>query len=213
MDLQDLLFQRYGLDSTRLFPPLIPLAPLSPLNAPPCPPGVDPQEISATIRTLERLRKKHLLQCLTAEETGGRACDAPDTSNSPDSREGSPWGFPLEIRGFRELREALPGGSSSRATDARPSDGGCGGSLLERSFSTPQSRIVCSWEPREIIPPEAQRFLLNQKLSVPATRAFWLSAISISPGPEPLSWWRGACWQEIFCRRTTVRETPPARGS
>ncbi|WP_159438721.1 hypothetical protein [Alkalispirochaeta americana] len=198
MDLQDALFRRCGLDSTRLFPPLIPLVPLGDLIA------GDPDDTArkkTLTHTLEGFRKKHTLEIVpdTPSPENPRKLPEPDATLPP--------GVPLEIAGFAELRSALSREFPKRARKDE--------SLLERSFRCPASSLLCSWEPLEETSPLAQSLILHhhQEQLLPRTRAFWLSAIEILPGPDQRHWWRGALWKEIFCRRTTVKpEPPPPRG-
>ncbi|TVR68822.1 MAG: hypothetical protein EA427_09680 [Spirochaetaceae bacterium] len=80
MDLQDELFLRHHLVSTRLFPPLIPIARIPS-------PGPEDREL---ILSLERIRKSHPLE-LRGVRNG----------------EGHTVSVPLEITGFAELLQAV----------------------------------------------------------------------------------------------------------
>lgn len=89
MDLQDKLFTRCGLISTRLFPPVIPLGDFSKHG----------DVVNAPLKLLERSRKHHPLT-LRGIVTG------PSLETPPDT----PVSIPLDIDGFESLQaELFPG--------------------------------------------------------------------------------------------------------
>ena len=169
-EVQDTLFLRHQLVSTRLLPPIIPLALLPEQIVPPL------------FSTLENLRKRHPLEL--------RGSRPPASEHSvPEKLPGS---IPLVIDGYAQLHGEIlspPGGPFPVPLPERP----------------PQ--LVLAWETASMLALDritAIREYLTALPPLPVTRAFWLSAMEIYPGPETAQWWAAAEWREIFQRRTTV---------
>lgn len=159
MFLQDELFTRNGLVSTRLFPPVIPIVDI-PRSA-----GGAEADIK-TVRFLERIRKSHPLELRGVRPGGARRLSVP-----------------VLMEGFTQLCEAI----RQEYPDARTFEDA--------------PRIVLAWDREEDV--AASMPVIP---SVPVTRALWLWAVECFPGPDREKWWESAQWEELFCRRITVRE-------
>lgn len=187
---QDQLFRRFGIVSSRLFPPCIPLAWQESEHS------HDANALMEYLRhyvaAMDRIRKTCPLKLF------GFAGDM-------DARDYLPASVGLDLAGFRELRRAV-------ADQSPPT------SIQEAFTTTP--RLVAAWERHQDLTGAQRRELAEVMADpppLPATRAFWLTVFELFPGPDPRMWWNGASWQELFRRRTTVvdhgRDDPDASRS
>lgn len=141
--------------------------------------------------TLEKIRRTCPLKLLS----GGGASAARRGEGFPER---GPIRYTVSVDGFTSLRDDLV-------------------SLLEPVISKEESpAIVLAWEQRELLSSERKRCTEQvlgeeQVPTIPATRAFWLSAVELERGPDPLAWWEAATWKELYCRRITVLDEAPLK--